>query len=54
MFSEQVMPYGPTKFVNGQNQGAAPVNTQVLGNDIQVIFPQAFATAKPVFPVPRA
>ena len=23
------MPYGPTKFVNGQNQGAAPVNTQV-------------------------
>jgi len=26
----------------------------VLGNDIQVIFPQAFATAKPVFPVPRA
>ena len=33
------MPYGPTKFVNGQNQGAAPVNTQVLGNDIQVILP---------------
>src|SRR5512133_484648 len=38
-FSGHVMPYGPTKFVNGQNQGAAPVNTQVLGNDIQVIFP---------------
>ena len=34
-----LMPYGPTKFVNGQNQGAAPVNTQVLDNDIQVIFP---------------
>jgi len=48
------MPYGPTKFVNGQNQGAAPVNTQVLGNDIQVIFPQTFATAKPTFPMPRA
>jgi branched-chain amino acid transport system substrate-binding protein len=47
------MPYGPTKFVGGQNQGAAPVNTQVLGNDIQVIFPQTFATAKPVFPMPR-
>ena len=30
-FSGHVMPYGPTKFVNGQNQGAAPVNTQVLG-----------------------
>src|SRR5246127_2085017 len=53
-FSGHLMPYGPTKFVNGQNQGAAPVNTQVLGNDIQVIFPQTFATAKPVFPMPRA
>jgi len=53
-FSGHVMPYGPTKFVNGQNQGAAPVNTQVLGNDIQVIFPQTFATAKPTFPMPRA
>jgi len=48
------MPYGPTRFVNGQNQGAAPVNTQVLDNDIKVIFPEAFASAKPVFPIPRA
>ena len=40
-FSGHLMPYGPTKFVNGQNQGAAPVNTQVLGNDIQVILPAA-------------
>src|SRR5215475_5768369 len=53
-FAGHVMPYGPTKFVNGQNEGAVPVNTQVLGNDIQVIFPQAFANAKPVFPMPRA
>src|SRR5919201_647964 len=53
-FSGHLMPYGPTKFVNGQNAGAAPVNTQVLGNDIQVIFPQTFATAKPVFPMPPA
>src|SRR5262245_44179285 len=52
--SGHVMPYGATRFVNGQNQGAAPVNTQVLGNDIQVIFPQTFANAKPVFPMPRA
>jgi branched-chain amino acid transport system substrate-binding protein len=51
-FAGHVMPYGPTKFVNGQNQGAAPVNTQVLGNDIQVIFPASFASAKPVFPMP--
>lgn len=51
-FSGHVMPYGPTKFVNGQNQGAAPVNTQVQGNDIKVIFPAEFANAKPVFPIP--
>jgi branched-chain amino acid transport system substrate-binding protein len=53
-FAGSVMPYGPTKFVNGQNAGAAPVNTQVLGNDIQVIFPATFASAKPVYPMPPA
>jgi branched-chain amino acid transport system substrate-binding protein len=53
-FSGHVMPYGPTKFVNGQNQGAAPVNTQVLNNDIEVIMPPEFASAKPVFPMPPA
>jgi branched-chain amino acid transport system substrate-binding protein len=47
-----MMPYGPTKFVNGQNEGAAPVNTQIVGKDIKVIFPAAFANAKPVFPMP--
>src|ERR1700751_3118374 len=53
-FSGHVMPYGPTKFVDGQNQGAVPVNTQVLGKDIQVILPVQFASAKPVFPIPPA
>ena len=53
-FAGHVMPYGPTKFVGGQNQGAAPVNTQVQGNDIQVILPAAFASAKPIFPMPPA
>src|SRR5215470_7855170 len=51
-FGGHVMPYGPTKFVDGQNQGAAPVNTQVIGKDIQVILPVQFASAKPVFPMP--
>ena len=51
-FAGHIMPYGPTKFVNGQNQGAAPVNLQVQGSDIKVIFPEAFADAKPVFPAP--
>jgi branched-chain amino acid transport system substrate-binding protein len=53
-FTGHVMPYGPTNFVNGQNQGATPTNTQVIGNDIQVILPEAFASAKPVYPMPRA
>jgi branched-chain amino acid transport system substrate-binding protein len=48
------MPYGPTKFVDGQNQGAIPANTQVINGDIQVILPEAFASAKPVYPMPRA
>jgi branched-chain amino acid transport system substrate-binding protein len=51
-FAGHIMPYGPTKFVNGQNQGATPVNTQVLEGDIKVIMPAEFANAKPVFPVP--
>src|SRR6185369_6856118 len=52
-FAGHVMPYGPTKFVNGQNQGAAPANTQVINGDIQVVLPEAFASAKPVYPMPR-
>ena len=51
-FADHIMPYGPTKFVDGQNTGAAAVNTQVQGGDIKVIFPDSFANAKPVFPVP--
>jgi branched-chain amino acid transport system substrate-binding protein len=52
-WSKHFMPYGPTKFVNGQNTGAAPVNTQILDGDIKVVFPAAFANAKAVFPAPR-
>jgi branched-chain amino acid transport system substrate-binding protein len=50
-FVDHVMPYGPTKFIDGQNQGGAPVNTQVQGDAIKVIFPDSFADAKPIFPV---
>lgn len=50
-FKDHIMPYGDTKFVDGQNVGAAPVNTQVQNQDIRVIFPTTFADAKPVFPV---
>lgn len=50
-FTKHIMPYGPTRFVNGQNQAGAPVNTQVQGGDIKVIFPRDFADAQPVYPV---
>ena len=49
-FGDHIMPYGPTKFVNGQNQGARAVNTQVQNGDIKLIFPAEVANAKPIFP----
>ncbi|AWU95731.1 ABC transporter substrate-binding protein [Azospirillum ramasamyi] len=49
-FAGHIMPYGPTKFVNGQNEGATPINTQIQGSDINVIYPEAFAEAKTNFP----
>jgi branched-chain amino acid transport system substrate-binding protein len=52
-FEGHVMPYGPTKFVNGQNEGAQPINTQVQKNSIEVVFPPQYATGKPVYPIPR-
>jgi len=51
-FADHIMPYGPTQFVNGQNQGARPVVTQVQQRDIKLIFPVAFASGTAVFPRP--
>lgn len=51
-FTRHIMPYGPTRFENGQNMAAQAVNTQVIQNDIKVIFPTEFADAQPVFPWP--
>ncbi|MEO5670535.1 MAG: ABC transporter substrate-binding protein [Ramlibacter sp.] len=50
-FSDHFMPYGPTKFVNGQNTGAQPLMTQVLKNDIKVIVPRDYREIDPVFPM---
>ena len=50
-FSDHFMPYGPTKFVNGQNTGAQPLMTQVLKNDIKVIVPRDYREIEPVFPL---
>ncbi len=50
-YDKHLMPYGPTKFVGGQNQGAAPVATQVQDGVIRVVYPETYSDAKPVFPV---
>jgi branched-chain amino acid transport system substrate-binding protein len=50
-FSNHIMPYGPTKFVNGQNEGAQPLMTQVVKNDIKVIIPRDYREVEPVFPL---
>jgi branched-chain amino acid transport system substrate-binding protein len=50
-FSDHFMPYGPTKFVNGQNTGARPLMTQVINGDIRVIVPREYREAEPVFPL---
>ncbi len=44
------MPYGPTRFVNGQNTGAQPMMMQVRNKDISVVLPSAYAESAPVFP----
>ena len=52
-FSNHIMPYGPTKFVNGQNEGARPAVMQSLKGDIEVVAPEEVASAKAVFPRPK-
>jgi len=49
-WDKHFMPYGPTKFVNGQNQGAQPLMMQVLKNDIKVVLPNTYAETEPAFP----
>ena len=50
-FANHIMPYGPTKFVAGQNQGAQPLMTQVSKGDIKVIIPRDYREIEPVFPL---
>ena len=51
VFADHIMPYGPTKFVNGQNMGAQPLMTQVVKNDIKVIIPRDYREVDPIFPL---
>lgn len=52
-WSDHFMPYGPTKFVNGQNQGGRAVLLQASKTDIDVVWPNEFAATKPIFPRPK-
>ena len=52
-WSTDIVPYGPTRFVNGQNQGGRAVGLQVQKGDIVVVHPTEFASAAAVFPKPR-
>lgn len=51
-FDGSIMPYGPTKFVNGDNVNSQPVNTQIRGDKIELVFPTEYASAEAVFPIP--
>ena len=50
-FADHFMPYGATKFENGQNMGAQPLMTQVIKGDIRVIIPRDYREADPLFPL---
>ncbi len=49
---EHILPQGPIVFgPDGQNKNAAAAMMQVLDGQIKVVWPSAYAEAKPVFPV---
>jgi len=52
-WSDHFMPYGPTKFVNGQNQGGRAVLLQASKSDIEVVWPNEFGSTRPIFPRPK-
>jgi branched-chain amino acid transport system substrate-binding protein len=52
-WSDHFMPYGATKFVNGQNVGGRAALLQATKDDISVVWPNEFSDAKPVFPRPK-
>lgn len=53
-FADHFMPYGPTRFEGGQNQGAHASAQQIQKGDIVVIWPDQFAASPAVFPRSKA
>jgi branched-chain amino acid transport system substrate-binding protein len=52
-WTPEIMPYGPTRFVNGQNEGGRAVAVQAQKGGIEVVYPATYAAAKPIFPKPK-
>jgi branched-chain amino acid transport system substrate-binding protein len=52
-WSDHFMPYGPTKFVDGQNTGGRAAMLQASRTDINVVWPNEFAGTKPIYPRPK-
>jgi branched-chain amino acid transport system substrate-binding protein len=52
-WADHFMPYGPTKFVDGQNTGGRAAMLQASRTDINVVWPNEFAGAKPIYPRPK-
>ena len=52
-WSDHFMPYGPTKFVDGQHTGGRAVLLQASKTDIEVVWPNEFGAVKPIFPRPK-
>jgi branched-chain amino acid transport system substrate-binding protein len=52
-FSDHFMPYGPTKFTNGQNSGGQAVALQIQKGDMEVVWPDAVASKPAIFPRAR-
>ena len=53
-YSDELLTYGPTKMVGGQNENAHATALQIQKGDIHVIAPAAYADSVAVFPRPKA
>lgn len=52
--TEHILPQGPIIFdENGQNKNASAAMMQIQGGEIKVVWPEKYAQADPVFPVPE-
>ena len=53
-YGSDLLTYGPTKMVGGQNVNAHATALQIEDQDIHVVYPQQYADAKVVYPRPKA